>query len=101
MKNLSLGNTAEMLSLNMEAIEANSTFSMLLDHLITCHEVKEMPDENVVALNLEILSMIDEVGDQRRHTLTLAVETSDALQIAHASRDFFVKQLEDVKKIVH
>lgn len=99
METLSLGNTAELMTLNMEAINANGEFSKLLEYIVTSPEFKQMSDKALLALNLEILNLIDDVEKKHLDSLKIAIEQADALALARDSRNFFVKQLSDIKNI--
>lgn len=99
MENSSLGNTAEMLTMNMQAINANTSFTTMLAHIGSCIEIKSMSDQLLAELNNDILVMVREVEDRHAQYLMAAVEGMDALEFARISRDFFVKQLDDIKKL--
>lgn len=99
MENLSLGNTAEMLTMNMQAINANKTFATMLAYIGSCNEVKTMSDELLIDLNKDILALVTEVEVCHVESLKMAVGGMNALEFARVSRDFFVKQLDDIKKL--
>lgn len=99
MENSSLGNTAEMLTMNMQAINANKTFATMLAYIGTCDEVKTMSDELLIDLNNDILTLVTEVEVRQTQSLAMFASGMNALEFARISRDFFVGQLEQIKQL--
>lgn len=99
MENSSLGNTAEMLTMNMQAINANTSFTTMLAHIGSCIEIKSMSDQLLAELNNDILVMVREVEVRQTQSLAMFASGMNALEFARISRDFFVGQLEQIKQL--